>query len=123
MVEQVGMLDERFFMYAEEVDWCYRIRQASWAIWQEPRARVTHVGGAATSQFRSRMLIALYESRLRFFRKHYSRRFIRWHMRIVRAGMLRAALLDWRDYARGRLSGDELRARLWTYGEVMRTKD
>jgi len=68
VVEQVGLLDERFFMYAEEVDWCYRIRQAGWAIWQEPRARVTHVGGAATSQFRSRMLIALYESRLRFFR-------------------------------------------------------
>lgn len=118
VVGHVGMLDERFFMYAEEVDWCYRIREAGWAIWQEPRARVTHVGGAATSQFRSRMLIALYESRLRFFRKHYSRRFIRWHMRIVRAGMLRAALLDWRDYARGHLSGDALRARLWTYGKV-----
>jgi N-acetylglucosaminyl-diphospho-decaprenol L-rhamnosyltransferase len=123
VVEQVGLLDERFFMYAEEIDWCYRIRQAGWAIWQEPRARVTHVGGAATSQFRSRMLIALYDSRLRFFRKHYSRRFMRWHMRIVRAGMLRAALLDWRDYARGRLNGDELRARLWTYGEVMRAED
>jgi N-acetylglucosaminyl-diphospho-decaprenol L-rhamnosyltransferase len=123
VVEQVGLLDERFFMYSEEVDWCYRIRQAGWAIWQEPRARVTHVGGAATSQFRSRMLIALYDSRLRFFRKHYSWRFIRWHLRIVQAGMLRAALLDWRDYARGRLSGDELRARLWTYGEVMRTED
>jgi N-acetylglucosaminyl-diphospho-decaprenol L-rhamnosyltransferase len=118
VVEQVGLLDERFFMYAEEVDWCYRMRQAGWAIWQEPRAHVTHVGGAATSQFRSRMLIALYDSRLRFFRKHYSRRFLRWHLRIVRAGMLRAALLDWRDYARGRLSGDELRARLWTYGTI-----
>src|SRR5215213_771829 len=118
VLEQVGLLDERFFMYAEEVDWCYRIRQAGWAIWQEPRARVTHVGGAATSQFRSRMLVALYDSRLRFFRKHYSRRFIRWHLRIVRAGMLRAALRDWRDYARGRLSDDELRARLWTYGKV-----
>jgi GT2 family glycosyltransferase len=118
MVEQIGLLDERFFMYAEEIDWCYRIRQAGWAIWQEPRARVTHIGGAATSQFRSRMQIALHDSRLRFFRKHYSRRFMRWHMRIMRAGMLRAALLDWRDYARGHLDGDELRARLWTYGKV-----
>jgi N-acetylglucosaminyl-diphospho-decaprenol L-rhamnosyltransferase len=118
VVEQVGLLDERFFMYAEEVDWCYRIHQAGWAIWQEPRARVTHVGGAATSQFRSRMLIALYDSRLRFFRKHYSHRLVRWHIRIVRAGMLRAALLDWRDHARGRLGDDELRARLWTYGKV-----
>ena len=39
-------------------------------------------------------------------------------MRIVRAGMLRAALLAWRDFARGRLSRDELRARLWAYGKV-----
>jgi GT2 family glycosyltransferase len=123
VIEQVGMLDERFFMYAEEVDWCYRIRQAGWSIWQEPRARVTHVGGAATSQFRSRMQLALHKSRLRFFRKHYRQSFIRWNTRIVRAGMLRAALLAWRDYARGRLGGDELRARLWTYGEVMRIED
>jgi GT2 family glycosyltransferase len=122
VVEQVGMLDERFFMYAEEVDWCYRIRQAGWSIWQEPRARVTHVGGAATSQFRSRMLVALYDSRLRFFRKHYRPSFIRWNARIVRAGMLRAAMLAWRDYARGRLGSDELRARLWTYGRISQLK-
>lgn len=118
VIEQVGMLDEQFFMYAEEVDWCYRIRQAGWAIWQEPRARVTHVGGAATSQFRSKMQIALYTSRLRFLRKHYARGHVRGHSWIVRAGMLRAALRDWRDYARGRLAADELRARLWTYGTI-----
>ncbi len=118
VVEQVGLLDEQFFMYAEEIDWCYRVRAAGWAIWQEPRARVTHVGGAATSQFRSRMLIALYASRLRLFRKHYSPRFVRWHTRIVRAGMLRAGLLAWRGYLRGALSPDELRARLWTYGKI-----
>jgi GT2 family glycosyltransferase len=116
---QVGLLDERFFMYAEEVDWCLRVRRAGWAIWQEPRARVTHVGGAATSQFRSRMLVALYEARLRFFRKHYAPRVVRWHTRIVRAGMLRAALLAWRDFARGRLAREELRARLWAYGLIM----
>jgi N-acetylglucosaminyl-diphospho-decaprenol L-rhamnosyltransferase len=118
VIEQIGGLDEQFFMYAEEVDWCYRVRQAGWSIWQEPRARVTHIGGAATSQFRSKMLIALYESRLRFFRKHYSRRFICLHRLIVRAGTLRAAFLAWRDYARRRLGRDELRARLWAYGSI-----
>jgi GT2 family glycosyltransferase len=118
VIEQVGMLDEQFFMYAEEVDWCYRVRQAGWAIWQEPRACVTHVGGAATSQFRSRMQIALYASRLRFFRKHYSPHLARAHRLIIRAGMLRATLRDWRLYARGVLTRDELRARLWAYGKI-----
>jgi N-acetylglucosaminyl-diphospho-decaprenol L-rhamnosyltransferase len=118
VLAQVGLLDERFFMYSEEVDWCYRVRASGWAIWQEPRAGVTHLGGAATSQFRSRMQIALYDSRLRFFRKHYSARFVRAHMAIVRIGMLRAAMLAWRDYVRGRLGADELRARLWAYGKI-----
>jgi GT2 family glycosyltransferase len=118
VIEQVGRFDEQFFMYAEEVDWCYRLRQAGWAIWQEPRARVTHVGGAATSQFRARMQIALYQSRLRFFRKHYSQGFVRLHRLLVRAGMLRAALRSWRDYARGQLGADELRARIWTYATI-----
>jgi N-acetylglucosaminyl-diphospho-decaprenol L-rhamnosyltransferase len=123
VIEQVGGLDEQFFMYAEELDWCYRVRRAGWAIWQVPAARITHVGGAATRQFRTRMLVALYESRLRFFRKHYAPRFIRWHTRIVRAGMLRAALLAWRDYTSGRLVRDELRARLWAYGVIMQNAE
>jgi N-acetylglucosaminyl-diphospho-decaprenol L-rhamnosyltransferase len=119
VVEQVGLLDERFFMYAEEVDWCFRIRAAGWAIWQEPRARVTHVGGAATSQFRSRMLVALYQSRLRFFRKHYTPRMVGLHVDLIRAGMLRATLRAWRDFMRRRLSKEQLRARLWTYSTIM----
>ncbi len=119
VIEQVGMLDEQFFMYAEEVDWCYRIRQAGWAIWQVPAARVTHVGGAATRQFRSRMLVALYESRLRFFRKHYPARVVHWHRQIIHAGMLRLAMLAWRDYACGKIDRDELRAKLWAYGKVV----
>src|SRR5262245_8053838 len=85
VIEQVGGMDEQFFMYSEEVDWCYRVRRAGWAIWQIPTARVTHVGGAATRQFRTRMLTALYESRLRFFGKHYRPRFVRWHLQIGRA--------------------------------------
>lgn len=118
VLEQVGLLDEQFFMYAEEVDWCYRVRAAGWAIWQEPRARVTHVGGAATSQFRTRMQIALYRSRQRFFRKHYSRMFLVANSWLLRAGMLWAALRAWRAYARGRLPVHELRARLWAYGKI-----
>ncbi|HWQ12267.1 MAG TPA: glycosyltransferase family 2 protein [Roseiflexaceae bacterium] len=120
VLAQVGLLDEGYFMYAEEVDWCLRVRRAGWAIWQEPRARVTHVGGASTRQLRARMQVALYASRMRLFHAHYGARRARWHARVIRAGALRMALLAWRDYAHGRLGRDELRARTWAAGEIMR---
>jgi hypothetical protein len=120
VLEQVGLLDERYFMYSEEIEWCWRIRRAGWAIWQVPAARVVHVGGAATGQFRQRMLIALHRSRVQFFQQHYSPAFVRAHRLMTRAGMLRAALLTWRDYGRRRIGRTELRVRLYAYGEVCR---
>ena len=119
VLAQVGLLDEGYFMYAEEVDWCLRVRRAGWAIWQVPQARVTHVGGASTSQVRARMLVALYASRLRFFRLHYGVAAARRHARLITAGALRWTLLAWRDYARGRIGREELRARLWAYGAIL----
>jgi GT2 family glycosyltransferase len=44
---QVGLLDERFFMYAEEADWCRRFRRAGWAVGFCPQATVIHLGGRA----------------------------------------------------------------------------
>jgi N-acetylglucosaminyl-diphospho-decaprenol L-rhamnosyltransferase len=120
VLEQVGALDQGYFMYAEEVDWCLRVRRAGWAIWQVPEARVTHVGGASTSQLRARMQVALYASRMRFFRTHYGERSARRHALLIRAGALRWTLLAWREYARGRQSREELRARLWAAAEILR---
>lgn len=120
VIAQVGLLDERYFMYSEEVEWCWRVRQAGWAIWQTPEAQVTHIGGAATGQFRRRMLVELYRSRVVFFGQHYPPGFLHAHRAITRAGMVRAALLAWRDYARRRIAPAELRARLMAYGEISR---
>jgi N-acetylglucosaminyl-diphospho-decaprenol L-rhamnosyltransferase len=119
VLEQVGPFDEGYFMYAEEVEWCWRIRRAGWAIWQEPAAEVVHVGGASTRQFRARMLVALYRSRLRFFRQNYPPALAAAHQAIILLGMLRFVLLAWRDYARHRITLDELRVRLFAYGEII----
>lgn len=119
-LEQVGGMDEGYFMYSEEVDWCRRIRKAGWAIWQVPAARVTHVGGAATRQFRWKMLVALYRSRMRFVALHGPAWQLRAQRLIVRAGMVRATLRAWRAYRAGALSRDELRAHLTAYGEIGR---
>ena len=118
-LEEVGLLDESYWMYAEEVDWCYRCWQAGWAIWQVPQAEVVHVAGASSRQFRGRSFVALHRSRLQFFAKHYSHRVQRWNRWIVRAGMLWASLQAWRDQLRGLINVDELRSRLLAYGRVL----
>lgn len=118
-LDEVGLLDEGYWMYAEEVDWCFRCRRAGWAIWQAPQAEVVHVAGASSRQMRSRSFEALHRSRLRFFAKHYSTAFQQWNCRIVRAGMLWATLATWRDWLQGRIVRDDLRARLLAYGRVL----
>jgi N-acetylglucosaminyl-diphospho-decaprenol L-rhamnosyltransferase len=69
--EQVGGLDEGYFMYAEEVDWCYTLRQQGWQVWYQPAAKVIHLGGGSSQQRRTQREGDLYRSRVRFFRKHY----------------------------------------------------
>lgn len=68
---QVGLMDEGYFMYSEETDWCLRLRRAGWQIWYHPEVRIVHLGGQSTQQRRQPMVRALYRSKLRFFRKHY----------------------------------------------------
>ncbi|MCX7789404.1 MAG: glycosyltransferase family 2 protein [Chloroflexaceae bacterium] len=70
-IAEVGVMDELYFMYSEEIDWCYRIRKAGWEIWFTPEAQIVHYGGQSTRQWRSAMIRALYRSKVRFFRLHY----------------------------------------------------
>jgi GT2 family glycosyltransferase len=49
VLQDVGPLDDRFFMYGEEVEWCHRIRNAGWRIIYQPEARILHHGGASSS--------------------------------------------------------------------------
>jgi N-acetylglucosaminyl-diphospho-decaprenol L-rhamnosyltransferase len=72
-VEQVGGLDERIFMYAEDVDWCYRFHRAGWEVWYLPNAPIIHYGGQSSKKRRARMEAELYRSRVYFFRKHYGK--------------------------------------------------
>ncbi len=71
-VEQVGLFDESFFMYYEEVDLCLRLRRAGWQAWCLPQARVVHYGGQSTGQVAPEMFRQLHSNKLRLFRKHYS---------------------------------------------------
>ena len=70
-IEQVGMMDERFFMYAEETDWCYRFKRSGWAVIFTPIGQIIHLGGQSTQKVKSNMLIQLRLSILKFMDKHH----------------------------------------------------
>ncbi|PWH20977.1 MAG: glycosyltransferase family 2 protein [Ardenticatenia bacterium] len=75
VIQQVGLMDEGFFMYAEEVDWCMRVKRAGWEIYCLPTAVVVHHGGGSTRQQPAHMNQVLWRSRFRLFEKHYGKPF------------------------------------------------
>ncbi len=69
-IRRVGLLDERFFFFMEETDWCKRINAAGLRILYVPRAEVVHHQGESANRRPTRARIQFYSSRYRFFRKH-----------------------------------------------------
>jgi N-acetylglucosaminyl-diphospho-decaprenol L-rhamnosyltransferase len=67
--EQVGGLDEGFFMYSEEMDWCYRIKDAGWEVIYLPTATVIHHEGKSSEQVAPARHIYFQSSKVRYFRK------------------------------------------------------
>jgi N-acetylglucosaminyl-diphospho-decaprenol L-rhamnosyltransferase len=78
VLEQVGLLDEGFFLYFEDVELSFRAREAGWRILHEPAARVVHLRGGSSpvkshARLRRRLPRYLYESRTRYFYRLYGR--------------------------------------------------
>ena len=70
---QVGLLDERYFMYGEDLDWAFAIKQAGWQVRYNPAVTVLHVKRAASRQSHKAQ-VAFHEAMLLFYRKHYAHR-------------------------------------------------
>lgn len=73
VVEHIGLMDEGFFLYFEEVDYCSRAKKAGWECWYVPESRVVHLEGATTGirAPAKRRPAYWYDSRRRFFVKHH----------------------------------------------------
>jgi N-acetylglucosaminyl-diphospho-decaprenol L-rhamnosyltransferase len=69
-IAHVGGLDDGFFMYSEEMDWCYRLKQAGWGVIYLPAAQVIHYGGQSSRQVVADQHIYFQRSKIRFFKKH-----------------------------------------------------
>lgn len=70
LFSKIGMLDEDYFMYAEESDFCYRSQKASCQVMFTPSAEVIHLGGQSTRQLFYKMKVQYYKSYLLFIKKH-----------------------------------------------------
>jgi GT2 family glycosyltransferase len=80
-LEEVGLLDEGYWLYMDDLDWCFRFRRAGWKVWYDGRVSVLHVkGGTTVHERRSgrhrglRHNVAFHRSMARFYRKFYAGR-------------------------------------------------
>lgn len=93
-IDEVGLLDERFFFYGEDLDWCYRFKEKSYKVYYYPDVKITHYKGyssgmrkesrevtSATKQSRDKVVLASVEAMKLFYDKHYKGKypaFITW---------------------------------------------
>lgn len=108
-VDQAGLLDERFFMYGEDLDWSYRIKAHGWRVFYFPEARATHLKSASARRQSRRMIVEFYRAMWLFHRKHYAARtffLINWLVMIgiVARGMLALAVNAFRPTERKRFA-------------------
>ncbi|GIV61579.1 MAG: hypothetical protein KatS3mg044_0445 [Rhodothermaceae bacterium] len=88
-----GLFDEDFFMYGEDLDWCFRIQQAGWKIYYTPETQIIHYKGECTKRGELRYVRHFYGAMILFTRKHFQDRYSRLFAAVLQAGiMLRAAL-------------------------------
>lgn len=129
VLDEVGLLDERFWMYDEDMDWCARVEKAGWALWLVPDAHVIHLGGQTSgrspsgqksdAKFNPLMTYELRKSRYILYRKHRKG----WEVAALKV------LTDMTLFASGAVAGlravlkpgtrDQAWARIKTYAAIM----
>lgn len=68
-IRQVGLMDDMYFVYGDDPDWCYRFKQAGWKIMFTPEPKIIHYGGQTTRQKAEKFFLQLYGSRLIFMKR------------------------------------------------------
>ncbi|MDQ2784655.1 MAG: glycosyltransferase family 2 protein [Chloroflexota bacterium] len=120
VLDRVGLLDETYGMYMEELDFCARVQAAGYAVHILPTATVTHHGGQSTRQAPEAMFLALYRARHRFYaryRPNWWNVCARW---LTRVALIVRSIQAFITFRRGKLPWDECRARARIHGRVWR---
>jgi O-antigen biosynthesis protein len=91
ILESVGLFDETFFMYGEDLDWCYRMKQVGWKIFYYPGTQIIHYKGESAKKMSFNYVVQFYEAMLIFVRKYYHSS--KWFEAILVFGIYARAIL------------------------------
>jgi len=120
LYDRLPGMDEKFGIYFEETDWCYRARQAGWQLLYTPEATITHLGAHSTSRNPEQSSAQFYKSQSYFYRKNYGL------LKYLALKILTVfGLLYWLARSlvgrlRGRIDDQKFRLRLWSYGQILK---
>ncbi len=98
VVDKIGMLDERFFMYGEELDWCLRTKKAGWTVMYYSDADIIHYKGECSKSNSRKAAFEFYRSMYLFHKKHFADNYNPIVNGIICAGIFLKALISWRSF-------------------------
>lgn len=75
VIDKIGLLDEKFFMYGEDLDWAFRCKEAGSKVWYYPGTFITHFKGASSRKAPYKMLKAFHDAMWIFYKKHYAQKY------------------------------------------------
>ena len=75
VMDKIGLLDEGYFMYGEDLDWCWQCKAAGYKVWYYPKTTVTHYKGESSKKAPFKMLKVFHDSMWIFYKKHYAKNY------------------------------------------------
>ncbi len=96
VIKDIGLLDERFFMYGEELDWCLRAKRAGWGIVYYPAAQIVHYKGESAKHNSRKATLEFHRAMYLFHKKHFAKDYSCVTNSLIYAGIFLNALGSWR---------------------------
>lgn len=93
-LNEVGLLDEDFFMYGEDIDLCYRIKRGGYKIVYYPEAKIIHYKGGSSKKRRNKVIYDFHNAMWIFYKKHYVKQYSMWINSLVFIGIVMKCLLE-----------------------------
>lgn len=97
-IEDIGLLDERFFMYGEELDWCLRAKRAGWSVMYHPEAEIIHYKGESTKTNSRKAALEFYRAMYLFHKKHFAKDYSAAMNVVFYAGIFVVAFSSWKSF-------------------------